>query len=287
MSAELRIIQGGRCRATLEGMPDHSEHDPVELFLDHLWAVGRAPQTIRLRRSQLHIITAELDLLTMRARDIEAFLARRRDLAAETRHSYQGTLRAWCRWAIREGLISTDPCDGMESIHVPRGYAHPCPDIRFLTALTSASLRDRAMLQLGRYACLRLTEISALHTRDRLGDRLDILGKGAKHRVVPINRDLATTLDAVEAEQGPGWYFPGRQTGHLHPQSVNKIITRCLGMNPHSLRHAGATAAYHATRDIHAVSEFLGHSSIATTQRYLALDLDDLQAVADATLIAA
>lgn len=63
------------------------------------------------------------------------------------------------------------------------------------------------------------------------------------------------------------------------------MITRHLGVNPHSLRHAGATAAYRATRDLRAVQMLLGHSSLATTQRYLHPSLDDVRRAAAATAI--
>ena len=37
----------------------------------------------------------------------------------------------------------------------------------------------------------------------------------------------------------------------------------------HALRHAFATTCYRATGDILAVSRLLGHSSVATTMRYI------------------
>ena len=136
------------------------------------------------------------------------------------------------------------------------------------------------MLQLARLGCLRLTELTTLlHTDDRTGAWLTITGKGSKQRRIALHPDLAATLTELERRQGAGWYFPGTR-GHLHPQSVHKIIVRACGHNPHSLRHAGATAAYRATRDLRAVQAMLGHASMAVTQRYLHVDEDGLRAVA-------
>ena len=47
-------------------------------------------------------------------------------------------------------------------------------------------------------------------------------------------------------------------------------------VHPHALRHRYATRAYHATHDIDAVRVLLGHSSVATTQVYVAVADDDL-----------
>lgn len=92
----------------------------------------------------------------------------------------------------------------------------------------------------------------------------------------------------LEWRTGPGrYYFPGRFGGALHPMSVNKIITRHTGWNPHSLRHAGATAAYNSTRDMRAVQLMLGHASLATTQRYLHVDEDGMHAAALGTSLQA
>lgn len=102
--------------------------------------------------------------------------------------------------------------------------------------------------------------------------------------MVPANDDLLDALFKLERTHGDGYYFPGRYGGHMHPQSVNKIITRKTGWNPHSLRHAGATAAYLATGDLRAVQMLLGHSSIATTQRYLNIGIDSVRRVAAATV---
>ena len=69
----------------------------------------------------------------------------------------------------------------------------------------------------------------------------------------------------------------------IHPQALNKIITRATGCNPHSLRHAGATAAYEGTHDLRAVQEMLGHVSLVTTQRYVHVRADQIRAAAAAT----
>lgn len=141
------------------------------------------------------------------------------------------------------------------------------------------------MIMLARYACLRLTELTTLHTSAREGDMLRIRGKGDKERLVGINDDVAAALNILERQQGRGYYFPGLAGPHMHSQSVHKIIYRVTGCNPHSLRHAGATAAYNETRDVRAVQDMLGHSSLATTQRYLHLDMDARRRVAAATVI--
>ena len=69
-----------------------------------------------------------------------------------------------------------------------------------------------------------------------------------------------------------GYLFPGPDAGHISPQSVYGRIRRAVHVNPHSLRHAFATACYTGNgHDLRAVQELLGHESVVTTQRYVAV----------------
>lgn len=136
-------------------------------------------------------------------------------------------------------------------------------------------------LLLGRLAGLRLTELTTLHTDARDGEWLTVIGKGSKQRRVPIVSELAAALDAIEPAGG-GYYFPGARGGHMHPMSVNKIIMRETGINPHALRHAAGTAVYAATKDLRATQAFLGHSTPSTTAIYVHVDESTLAKAARA-----
>ena len=57
--------------------------------------------------------------------------------------------------------------------------------------------------------------------------------------------------------------------------------------NAHSLRHRYATTTYAATHDLLLVSKLLGHASVETTQRYIAMPDERLRAAVAATRLAA
>lgn len=254
-------------------------------FDDWLQSSYRAYGTIRLRMRHVRQLARRLPLAFATVQHLEAAMRDNRHLSSETRHSMLASWKLFYRWAVARRFVMTDPTLLLDPVPVRTRMPRIAADTDVSRALLNAMPRDRALVMLGRYACLRLSELSGLHMRNRNGDVLTVLGKGDKERFVDVNPPLMLALRALEEELPYGYYFPGEAGGHLHPQSVHKIIKRVTGWNPHALRHAGATAAYRATLDLRAVQELLGHSSLATTQRYLHVTNEARRRAAHATVI--
>lgn len=259
--------------------------DLLDRFERWLLASSRGDGTIKLRMAHMRDLACIFNLHAVSVDDLEDLLARRRTLADETRKSQLSSWRLFYGWMHTRGIRADNPAAQLEAIRVPVKVPRIAPDDDIAAALERASLSHRAMILLARYGCLRLAELTTLHTSARDGERLRIRGKGNKERIVYANEPLLFTLHALEREQGAGYYFPGQRGPHMHTASVNKIITRETGWNPHSLRHAGATAAYNATHDLRGVQEMLGHASLAVTERYLHLNDEARRRVAAGTVI--
>lgn len=255
-------------------------------YRNAMLGAGLATGTVNLYIRKLERFALTTDILTVSTEQLEAYLASYRDtLAAETRKSIRSAFASFYGWAYDTELIDRNPAATLRSVHIPSTVPRVAPDEVVQMGLLTAGTELTALILLARYGCLRLTELTTLHMRQREHDLLRITGKGEKQRLVPVNEPLMHVLLQLERRNRSGYYFPGRYGGHLHPASVNKMITRHLGTNPHSLRHAGATAAYKATNDIRAVQLLLGHSSMATTQRYLHVGMDEVRRAAAGTEI--
>jgi integrase/recombinase XerC len=157
-----------------------------------------------------------------------------------------------------------------------------------------ARLRDRAILEVLYSAGLRVSELTALDWRD-IDEELSLVmirsGKGNKDRLVPIGvpaldalRAWRTAMPETQSADRP--VITNLRGSRLTPRAVQKMIARRLipaGINtpitPHGLRHSFATHMLNAGADLRSIQEMLGHSSLATTQRYTHVSVRHLKEV--------
>lgn len=251
--------------------------------------VSHAESTVDLRlRHMGDLRKLHPDLLKVTYYDLVDYLTDERRLALkpESRKSIRASLRSFYQWAYAERLVKSDPAYPLTKIPVPSSEARKATDEQVSAGLNVEGLtdRDRAMILLARLGCLRRAEIASLRPSARTGDVLIVKGKGSKERMVPLAPELVASLEALETD-GREFYFPGYKGKPVTPETVWKVVRSHVGINTHALRHAGATAAYRSTRNLRSVQEFLGHANVATTQRYVHVNEDELRAAAMGTAL--
>lgn len=251
----------------------------IRQYTNYLTNVRRLrPNTVRLRSFYAEkLLDAFPDVTQTTAADLSAWVASRPDWSAETVNAAISTARSFYAWAVVVGLIPTSPAATLNLVRVPNKTAPIASDDAILWAVVRAPNEDAAMILLGAECGLRVHEIAKLHTQDRDGEWLTVIGKGGQSRRVHISPELAIFLDGIESRHGFGYYFRGKRGGHIVIQTVYRHIKRWTGMNPHSLRHRAGTTVYRATgNDIRLAQVFLGHASPETTARYVHVEQEDL-----------
>ena len=165
--------------------------------------------------------------------------------------------------------------------------------------------RDRVVIGLLAAAGLRRAEAAALRfehiklqpIKGQFRTVLDIKGKGAKDRVIPISGRLADLLDKWRAVVGDGYVCrslgmsktPGASISEVGIFDIVRRRGRLIGFDgdrrpelaAHDLRRTFAQLGYEALGSIVQVSRLMGHDSTKTTERYLNLDLDLETTVSD------
>lgn len=241
-------------------------------YLTRLAAEGAAQGTLRQRR---HYLRRLADLhpgvspWALTLDDLAAYLAAP-SWGAEARKCARSAVRGLYAWAVDTDRIEHSPARHLRPVRVPPGQPRPTPDTVLARALRRAETPEqRAMLMLAAFAGLRRAEIAQVRHDDVIGDELRVRGKGGRVRMVHLHPILCDIVGG-----GTGYLLPGRRRGtHVTPGHVGKALSRLLGdgWTAHTLRHRFASAAYEVERDIRAVQELLGHSSVRTTMIYTAV----------------
>ncbi len=154
--------------------------------------------------------------------------------------------------------------------------------------------RDKAILELFYATGIRVSELVAIDIGDvHFDERLvRVRGKGKKERLVPFGRLAAESLlsylkrgrPLLLAEGNDGQaLFLNYRGDRLTVRSIQKMVHRYImktavrrKISPHSLRHSFASHLLGRGADLRVIQELLGHSSLATTQKYTHVDLKQL-----------
>lgn len=153
-------------------------------------------------------------------------------------------------------------------------------------AKVASRARDWAIAELLYGAGLRVAEACMLDldAMDTAQQAVRVLGKGGKERVVPYGKPAAEALSiwldhrSDLALPGMKALFVGARGARIDQRIVRGFLHRLSAragvpdIAPHALRHSSATHMLEGGADLRYVQEYLGHSSLQTTQRYTHVD---------------
>lgn len=293
----------------------------MDAFVDPLELIARSDKAARTKDQYARALGPYLEAggeLT----DVDALLEYAEDLCSSRRVCLRAALRLWAD-ATRLAIIADmDPLETtpariatvqamllrletipdqikVEEVKGQRTHTWLSPrQVRALAAACDAAtvdgLRDKVALGLLVGAGLRRAELAALQwdqikfqpCGDRMRTVLEVHGKGAKWRTVPISDPLAALLDRWSAHTG----HEGRVVRSLGRARVlgTSISTTAIAdlvarrgaeigvpeLRPHDLRRTFAQIGYASGTPLTQLSVLLGHASVASTQIYLNLALD-------------
>ena len=155
--------------------------------------------------------------------------------------------------------------------------------INFYNHETYLDSRNRTVIDVLYSTGCRVSELCDINISDIDLDEkyLKLKGKGSKQRIVPIGsmlyKNLMQYLNVRETFlQNRGEpLFLSKSKNKLDRTAVFRIIKKTsknislqTDVHPHTLRHSAATHMLEGGCDLRTVQEFLGHSSVSTTQIY-------------------
>ncbi|MBR5950271.1 MAG: tyrosine recombinase XerC [Actinomycetaceae bacterium] len=262
-------------------------------------------------RSLLHFLAVlsdvsvdkPLDLSDLELADVRAWLADSQNSgqarASIARHS--ASIRTFTSWLYRCGYTNKNAGARLKAPRPDNALPHVLNRNDVETLLDYAReragdknpvhVRDWAALELLYASGLRISELCALDVSSlQPNSTVRVIGKGNKERIVPYGvpamralRQYLSVRDALK-NQPTAALFLGARGGRINPRSLRDVVHRLASqagvpdISPHDLRHSSATHLLEGGADLRSVQELLGHSSLATTQRYTHVSAERLRA---------
>ena len=156
--------------------------------------------------------------------------------------------------------------------------------------------RDYAILMIFLNCGIRRSELVGLNVTDVYEDRLRVVGKGNKERVVYFGTACRKAIDSyMEVRKNQVLtdnraLFGSRNGNRISVTAVHRLVEKALlqagldatQFSAHKLRHTAATMMLSGGVDVKTVQEVLGHENLNTTQIYTHIESTELKIAAEA-----
>ncbi|HEY1012630.1 MAG TPA: tyrosine-type recombinase/integrase [Herpetosiphonaceae bacterium] len=215
-------------------------------------------------------------------------------------------LQSFGAWMVEAGHLPNSPARRLRAI--PEQPQPPKALSRSLmrkirdAAHHTGDLRDALVIDLLAHSGLRASEVAGIQIEQlERGARttwIHVVGKGGKHRRVPLAKPVGQVLDAylderteregIRPTDGP--LLIGIRGG-ITRTTINRIVADVVArstltpaerelVTPHAFRH---TVATELARSQHLVvaADMLGHASLTTTRRYVKASAEELETAVD------
>lgn len=282
-------------------------------FLDYLrYELNRAPLTVEAYRTDIEQFRQWLspkdpedtDFASVTSSDVRAWLssmAKSGDTPRTLRRKII-SLRSLFKWMMKTGLIKKSP---LSEVPLPK-IAKPLPDLIKPSEIENAIKKEEEnpesneAIRLLRLLVVEMLYSLGIRRAELIGlDDTDIsfakgevkvTGKRSKQRVVPVPQMLLDKIKRWQEVRDRDFEKPENESPlfivkgkRISPNQVYRIVHEMLGettarkKSPHALRHSFASGMLNGGAEIDSVREFLGHSSLATTQIYTHVSLNEIK----------
>lgn len=240
-----------------------------------------------------------LDVASVTTTDMRAWLASLAPFESPlTLRRKAQSLRAFFHWLLKQGIINRNPAADIILAKAPKRLPEFVKEQEIEDLVNNKDTSDfrrlRAHIIMLLLYSIGIRQDELLKLTDTDIDfslrEVKVTGKRMKQRIVPLPQELLEEIAAWQIArdtQYPDLVSPrpliAGPRGHLSKSALYKIVNEELSAtssskkSPHVLRHTFATSMLNNGASLDAVKEFLGHSSLSTTQIYTHLSFNELK----------
>lgn len=232
---------------------------------------------------------ASKELVNVRSTQIRSWVVHLFDLGVskKTINRKLSSLRTFFKWLKKEGLINANP---LAKVNGPKNEKR-LPQFAKESELLKEKLeplfaegfegaRDQLIFELFYQTGIRLSELIGLKDGDVQTDKIKVLGKRNKERIIPISKELSILIQKyryLRSQEGISstYLFVLKNGNKLYTKFVYRKINDYLGSatsldktSPHVLRHTFATHMLNNGAGLETLKDLLGHANLSATQVY-------------------
>lgn len=212
------------------------------------------------------------------------------------------SLKAYYKFLLKSKQIKVSPLAKHQSLKVAKKIQVPFSEKELENALLMLpfkegfeGVRDKLIVDLLYTTGMRRSELIDLQLSnvDLSAGVLKVLGKRKKERIIPILDEISLQIQAYLQERArlENIIDANNLFLLLNGKKINETfvyrlincylsnVSEKLKKSPHMLRHTFATHMLNRGADLNSIKEFLGHSSLASTQVYTQSSLSELKEV--------
>jgi integrase/recombinase XerC len=201
------------------------------------------------------------------------------------------SLKSFFKFCLVQGLVEVNPTKAIQVLKTKKRLPSYVEQGQMDILLNSTEFPDSfegrtdyLTISLLYQTGIRVSELVNLKILqiDHSAKQLKVLGKGNKERIIPLNAEMLTMVDAYLHERKSILSNDGVLNLLVNAKGVPtnarklydvvkkylSLITTSEKKSPHVLRHSFATHLTGNGAELNAVKELLGHSSLAATQVY-------------------
>ncbi len=251
-----------------------------------MWLHSKASSTQKAyaREAEIFLQFVSKSLQAITIADIQDYVDEQHGLAPATVARSLNAIKSLCSFGQRIGYLPFNVAAPERAPRIKNTTAE-----RILTREEVESMiasaptgRDLTILLVLYTAAPRVSELCKLKWRDvrpaGVSGQITIFGKGGKTRTVLVPVATWTALKLLKKPDAlpDDPVFLSQKGGHISTSQVWRIVKVAASrvgitqeVSPHWLRHCNASHSLDAHAPLHLVQQTLGHSSAATTSKYL------------------